>query len=119
MTLPRVSTVERIVALDERGEVFGRPSEVELDLRFGDDEMWLGEVRDRRWRTTAEDSRLAARKAAFLRRAHGLAAGPLWFVSMSGFEGRAAEEARRLGVYVSTLRDVEAVRNVTATARTA
>jgi len=119
VTLPRVSAVERIVAFDDAGEVFGRPSEVELDLRFGDDEVWLGEVRDRRRRATAEDVRLAGRKAAFLRRAHGLGPSPLWFVSTSGFEERALEEARSLGVYVSALRDVEAIRNVTATARTA
>ncbi|HET7771101.1 MAG TPA: hypothetical protein VFN74_20185, partial [Chloroflexota bacterium] len=118
VTLPSVSTVERIVAFDERGEVFGRPSEIELDLRFGDDAVWLGEVRDRRRRATADDIRLAARKAAFLRRAHVLDAGPLWFVSIGGFEASAADAARELGVYVSTLRDVEAIRNVTATART-
>lgn len=117
VTLPHVSSVERIVAFDQRGEVFGQASEVELDLCFGDDQVWLGEVRDRRRRTSAEDIRLAARKAAFLRLAHGLSAGPLWFVSISGFEERAREEAQRLGVYISTLRDVEAIRNVTATAR--
>lgn len=117
IVLPRVTTVERIVAFDERGEVFGNPSEVELDLCFGDDEVWLGEVRDRRRRATAEDIRLAARKAAFLRRTHGLDPGPLWFVSISGFDAGAAEEARRLGTYLSALRDVESLRNETATAR--
>jgi hypothetical protein len=72
--LPRVSTVERIVAFDEPGEVFGKSSEVGLDLHFGDDEVWLAEVRDRRQRASA------------------------------------AEEARRLAVYFSALRDVGSIR---------
>src|SRR2546429_5505274 len=37
IVLPHVSAVERIVAFDESGDVLGRSSQVELDLRFGED----------------------------------------------------------------------------------
>jgi hypothetical protein len=117
VTLPQVEQVNRIVAFDAQGEVLGQPSEVELDLCFGTDDVWLGEVRDRRRRATADDIRLAARKAAFLRRAHRLPDGPTWFVSISGFDGVAAEAARQRGVYVSALRDIEAIRSEVASRR--
>src|SRR5216683_2795784 len=109
--LPHVSIVERIVAFDEAGEVFGRASEVELDMRFGDDTVWLGEVRRRAKKAAVNDIERAAKKTDFLRRAHALQDGPTWFVSVSGFAGAARERARALRVYTSDLRDIEALRN--------
>src|SRR5439155_1358051 len=65
VALPRVTVVERIVADDARGEIFGRPSEIELDLAFGSDPVWLGEIRRRRRPVDVADVELVARKAAF------------------------------------------------------
>jgi hypothetical protein len=97
--------------------VLGKPAEVELDLCFGDDLLWLGEVRRRAGRTSAEDISLAQGKAAFLREAHGLTDGPTWFISISGFADGVRERARELGVYTSDARDVEAIRSQVATLR--
>jgi hypothetical protein len=115
--LPRVRSVERIVAFDNAGNVLGRSSEVELDLRFGDDTVWLGEVRRRAKKAAADDIERAAKKAAFLRGAHALQDGPTWFVSASGFTAAARDRARQMGVYTSDLRDIEALRNEIATSR--
>ncbi len=117
VTLPRVSDVDRIVAHDASGTVLGRPSEVELDLCFGDNLVWLAEVRDRARRAKAAEIILVARKAAFLRAAHGLPPGPTWFVSTRGFEEDARRVAAEHGVYVSSIRDIEAIRNLIATRR--
>jgi hypothetical protein len=117
IALPRVSDVRRVIALDAAGEVFNRPAEVELDLCFGDDVTWLGEVRRRARRASTGDLFRTAKKEALLRRLHSLRDGPTWFVSISGFEEDSRKRAREIGVYISDLADVEALRNEVATRR--
>lgn len=111
VSLPHVDDVRRVVAFDESGKVFGTPSEVELDLYFGSDEVWLGEIRNRTRRASAQDIDKLAKKDSFLRAALGLRGGPTWFISASGFEAKALEAAKGATIYTSTLRDLEAIRN--------
>lgn len=111
--------MKAISAYDATCEVRTYPSEIELDVCFGTDTIWLGELKDRNQKAEPKDIRLAASKAAFLRRAHSLPVGPTWFVSVSGFTEEARDEAKRLSVYVSDVADIEAIRNVTAAARPA
>jgi hypothetical protein len=117
VVLPRVTTAERIVAFDAAGDVFGRPAEVELDLWFGEDKLWLGEVRRQAKKAEVNDIERTVAKAAFLRREHALDDGPTWFVCVSGFTGAARKRARELGVYTSNLRDIEALCTMLATSR--
>lgn len=107
--LPVVDDVRRIAALDDAGDIFGHPSEVELDLCFGTEATWLAEVRDRGRRPTSGDIDTLVRKASFLRRTLGLGEGETWFISFTGFSQEARERAREVGVLVSGERDLEAI----------
>ncbi|MBI4493652.1 MAG: ATP-binding protein [Chloroflexi bacterium] len=117
VTLPHVDDVQRIVAEDHTGDVLGKPCEVELDLCFGTDTVWLGEVRRRGRPLGASDVALVARKAAFIRHAHGMEPGPVWIVADSGFTDDARRRARADQVYLSTFADTEAIRTAIATRR--
>jgi hypothetical protein len=107
--VPTVDLVRRAAAYDGNAEVRDHPSEVELDLCFGQDEVWLGEVRDRGQRPGPQDIDLLVRKDRFLRRVLGLAPGPTWFVSLNGFGKGARERAEELGVLLSNDKDIEAI----------
>jgi hypothetical protein len=97
MQLPHVISVEAISAFDAGGRVLGKPSDVELDLRFGGDVDWLCEVRRRAGPTGLDAIVQAHSKATFLREAHRLRSGPTWFISMSGFGNGVRARARELG----------------------
>lgn len=108
--LPRVTDVRQVAVDDAAGEVFGRASEVELDLCFGDgSSAWLAEVRDRTDRPAASDIEILHRKAAVIRRTLDLPDGETWFVSFSGFGREARQRAEALGILVSGKTDVEAI----------
>jgi hypothetical protein len=117
VALPYVDSVDRIVADDPEGTVFGKPAEIELDLCFGTDTVWLAEIRRRGRPLTGQEVALVVRKAAFLRQTHGLGPGPVWIVSEGGFTDEARAQARVHAVYVSTFADAEAIRVATATRR--
>ena len=117
ITLPHVSAVEKLIAEDPAGIVRGRPSEVEVDLHFGEDAHWLAEIKDRGDRASEGDVRTVAAVAAFLRQTHGIPAGPTWFVSVNGFTDAAKTAAREADVLTSTLDDLEGLRNDIATRR--
>ncbi|MBM2813055.1 MAG: hypothetical protein HW416_3814, partial [Chloroflexi bacterium] len=85
IVLPHVSTVSSAMSYDAGGSVLGKPADIELDLRFGDDQVWLGEVRRRAALVTVKDILLAQTKAEFIRHAQKLLPGPTWVISMSGF----------------------------------
>jgi hypothetical protein len=117
--LPTMGRVSRVAANDPGGEVFGVPSEIELDLCFGDPQTWLAEVRDRTRRATAADVELLWKKAVFLRRSLDLGEGPTWLISMAGADGRARARAGELGMYVSGRADVQAIQAATGIQRRA
>ena len=113
--LPAASNVTSVYAFDREGSVFGRPADVELDLCFGVDQVWLGEVKRTSRRAGTSDIALLERKAAFLRDALSLPAGPAWYISLYGFEGAARDVARQKGIYVSDLQDMQAIRAAVGT----
>jgi hypothetical protein len=115
--VPNGADVRRIVARDPAGEVFGYPSEVELDASFGSGEQWLVEVRDRTKKPSRADVDLLDLKASFLRQACGLAPGRNWLISFSGLGEEARARATELGVLVSAENDLQAIASVTGVVR--
>jgi hypothetical protein len=117
--VPTVDTVTTVRATDPTGATLNRntPVDVELDLCFGRDELWLGEVKRRAERATAADVATLMRKDAFLRTALSLPAGKSWFVSYYGFEQAARDLASKNGVYTSTMPDLQAIREAVGTRR--
>ena len=113
--LPAASSVTSVYAFDREGSVFGRPADVELDLCFGVDQVWLGEVKRTSRRAGVTDIALLERKAAFLRGTLSLPAGPAWYISLYGFEGAARDAARQKGIYASDLQDMQAIRAAVGT----
>lgn len=114
--VPTVDKVTTIEATDTGGIVFSgsEPATVQLDLCFGTDEVWLGEVKRTTDRATAHDITILVRKADYLRKELGLRPGPGWFISYYGFERGASGLARESGVYTSNLQDLQAIRDVVA-----
>lgn len=115
--LPVADEVSSAFAFDAEGTVHGMPADVELDLLFGTDKVWLGEVKRTSRRADAGDIALFERKVAFLRQALELTPGPAWFISLYGFADKARDEARSKGIYTSDLQDLQAIRAVVGTAR--
>jgi hypothetical protein len=118
--LPMVEEVTSIEATDPTGAALGKPggpTRVELDLCFGTDAVWLGEVKRTTERATAADVLRLVRKAAFLRRVHHLPPGPSWLVSFHGFDRSARDAARANGVYLSGPRNLKAIRAFVGTRR--
>ncbi len=115
--VPTVDKVTSVRATDPAGATLGTsaPVEVELDLCFGEDELWLGEVKRRAERATAADIATLVRKDAFLRKALSLPAGKSWFVSYYGFEQAARDLASKNGIYTSTMPDLQAIRGAVGT----
>lgn len=117
--LPNGSNVKRIMAEDPGGDVFGYPATVELDACFGEEEVWLCEVKDRSRKSDAADISLLMRKDDFLRRVHGLSPGRTWFVSFAGFTTGARERAAEGDVLLSTGADLEAISSLVGVRRPA
>ncbi|MBI4491899.1 MAG: hypothetical protein HY690_03800 [Chloroflexi bacterium] len=114
--VPVVDDVTTVEATDPTGATLGKtePTRVQLDLCFGTDELWLGEVKRTTDRATAGDIATLVRKAAFLRKALSLPPGPAWFISYYGFEQAAVQVARTNDMYTSTMQDLQAIRDAIA-----
>lgn len=117
--VPIVEDVTTVEALDTEGVVLGgrAPAIVQLDLCFGKNDLWLGEVKRTTDRATAQDIAMLVKKAVFLRTKLNLPSGPAWFISYYGFEQGASELAVEKGVYTSNLRDLQAIRDAVARKR--
>ncbi len=90
--------VLRVVEWDDRGEVFGRPDQVELDLILKNGDLIIGEIKSS---MSKADMYSFERKARFYERRHKQKAKRLMVISPM-VEPQAHEVARQLGIEVYT-----------------
>jgi len=90
--------VRRYVAYDDRGEVFGRPEQIELDVVIGDGKDMILEIKSS---VSRADVAIFGRKVDFYRRREGKEVGRRAIVSPF-VEERARQLASEMGIEVYT-----------------
>ena len=90
--LPQFSTVESLNIYDERGKVFGHPSNIEIDALCLGSKIWLCEFRYRGKLVEKRDISLLAQKKLFLQKKLKIKINNLVFISPAGFTEAALKE---------------------------
>lgn len=90
--LPRFELVDSLNMYDEKGEVFGKPSNVEIDALCQGEENWLCEFKYKYELADRGDINLFLRKKRFVESRLSINIDSLIFVSISGFREDALSE---------------------------
>lgn len=104
--LPEFKSVESLNIYDEKGEVLGRPSNIEVDALCRGEENWLCEFRHRNELTDRKDLSLLIKKQALVESRLSIKINTLVFISTSGFTEDALAEKK---VWCITLRELNAM----------
>jgi AAA+ ATPase superfamily predicted ATPase len=83
--LPKFKSVESLNIYDEKGKVFGRPSNIEVDALCRGKENWLCEFRCRNELTDKKDMDLLIKKQKLIESKLSIKIDSLVFISTSGF----------------------------------
>jgi hypothetical protein len=114
VVLPSVEDVRNVVLSDPKGEVSGSPGSVELDGVTRGSERWCVECKHRAGGVTSAAVDRFDRASRFFETVSGERLGRRWYVSQTGFRIDARARCEELGIYFSTLRDLNQLERVLA-----
>ncbi len=100
--LPRFSSVEGINAFDSLGEVFGKPSNIEIDALCQGDENWLCEFKYKRKAVKKRHIDLLIKQKSFIEKKLAIKIDKMMYIAKSGF----SEEAVKSEVWCVTFREL-------------
>lgn len=105
--LPRFTSVQGAINVsDESGEVFGKPSNIEIDALCRGGENWVCEFKYRKRSVSKKDIALFMKKRAFLEKKLNLKIHRMMYVARSGF----SEPALDSDVWCLTFRQLNKLR---------
>ncbi len=103
LRLPKFDAVDSSNAFDERGVVFGKPSNIEIDALCVGEENWICEFKHRNKMVAKKDVDELLRKRAFFEEKTKTRIHKLMYVAQSGF----SEEALQSEVWCVTFRELD------------
>lgn len=105
MRLPKFNTVYGLNAFDTAGEVFGKPSNIEIDALCLGGKNWICEFKYREKSVSKKDIDQFVRKKEFIAAKLNIKIDKMMYVAKSGF----SEYALNSGVWCVTLRELDSL----------
>ncbi len=105
MRLPKFDTVYGLNAFDAAGEVFGKPSNIEIDALCLGGKNWICEFKYRKKSVSKKDIDQFVRKKEFIAAKLNIKIDKMMYVAKSGF----SEYALNSGVWCVTLRELDSL----------
>lgn len=100
--LPRFDKVQGVNSFDHEGEVFGKPSNIEIDALCLGRENWICEFKYKKKSVKKQDIDLLIRKKIFLEKKTNIEIHKMVFIAKSGF----SEYALKSDTWCLTLQDI-------------